>query len=192
MSKVLKVAGAVKEKTEILKKSQLFWRLSDAQIGQITAISQELKFSAGSPVYHAGDSASHLYVVEKGKVSLEMEIRLGMRTRKQATIDVITEGQVFGWPALFPEMPVYAMSAIVMEDAKLLALDGAKFQSLSSQDIGMCRDVMHELVNLVSNRFSHATKTLAHVLSVTSMTCGLHWPLCIARLMCCLVDLLVK
>jgi len=106
--------------------------------------------------------------VEKGKVSLEMEIRLGMRTRKQATIDVITEGQVFGWPALFPETPVFNMSAIVTEDARLLAIDGAKVQSLCGRDIGMCRDVMHELVNLVSDRFSQATKTLAHVLSVTS------------------------
>ena len=168
MVKVLKSTKAAKEKTEVLKKSQLFWKLSDTQIDQLAAISQELKFSAGSPVYHAGDSASHLYVAEKGKVSLEMEIRLGSRTRKQATIDVVTEGQVFGWPALFPEMPVYTMSAIVMEDVKLLALDGAKFQSLCDQDIGMCRDVMRELVSLVSNRFSHATKTLAHVLSVTS------------------------
>jgi len=32
----------------------------------------------------------------------------------------------------------------------------------------MCRNVMHELVNLVSGRLSQATKTLAHVLSVTS------------------------
>ena len=168
MSKVLKGAQALQERAEFLKKSQLFWRLSETQIGQIAAISQELKFSAGSYVYRAGDTASYLYIVEKGKISLEMEIRLGMRTRKQATIDVITEGQVFGWPALFPETPVFHMSAIVTDDAKLLAIDGAKVQSLTSQDVGMCGDVMHELVNLVSNRFSQATKTLAHVLSVTS------------------------
>ena len=168
MAKILKGTKAVKEKAEVLKKSQLFWRLSDAQIGQITAIANELKFSAGSAVYHAGESAGYLYVVEKGKVSLEMEIRLGTRTRKQANIDVVTEGQVFGWPALFPEMAAYTMSAIVTEDAKLIVLDGAKLQSLSSQDVGMGWDVMRELVNLVSNRFSQATKTLAHVLSVAS------------------------
>lgn len=168
MANVLKGTKAVKEKTEVLKKSQLFWRLNDAQIDQITAIASELKFSAGSAVYHAGESAGYLYVVEKGKVSLEMEIRLGTRTRKQANIDVVTEGQVFGWPALFPEMAAYTMSAIVTEDAKLIVLDGVKLQSLSSQDVGMGRDVMRELVNLVSNRFSHATKTLAHVLSVAS------------------------
>jgi len=168
MVKVLKSTKATKGKAEVLKKSQLFWRLSDTQIDQIAVISQELRFSTGSYVYHGGDSTNYLYIVEKGKISLEMEIRLGMRTRKRATIDVVAEGQVCGWPALFPEMPVYTMSAIVTEDAKLLALDGAKFQSLCDQDIGMCRDVMRELVTLVSTRFSRATKTLAHVLSVTS------------------------
>jgi signal transduction histidine kinase/CheY-like chemotaxis protein len=97
-----------------------------------------------------------------------MEIRLGTRTRKQATIDIITPGQVFGWPALFPEKTTFNMSAIATEDTKLLTLDGEKFQSLCSRDVEMCRNVMHELVNLVSGRLAKATKTLAHVLSVTS------------------------
>lgn len=152
----------------ILKQSQLFWKLSDQQIDNLAVLVQELPFSIGDRVYRAGDSASYLYIVEKGKVSLEMEIRLGTRTRKQATIDVITPGQVFGWPALFPEKTAYTMSAIATEDTRLIALDGGKFQSLCDQDVAMCRYVMHELVNLVSDRLSHATKTLAHVLSVTS------------------------
>jgi signal transduction histidine kinase/CheY-like chemotaxis protein len=152
----------------ILKQSQLFWELSDQQIDRLAALTKELSFSNGDRVYRAGDSAHYLYIVKKGKVSLEMEIRLGTRTRKQATIDVITPGQVFGWPALFPEKTAYTMSAIANEDTILIALDGDGFQSLCAQDVAMCSHVMHELVNLVSDRLSHATKTLAHVLSVTS------------------------
>lgn len=153
---------------DILKQPQLFWKLSDQQIDNIAVLAQELTFSTGDRVYRAGDSANYLYIVEKGKVSLEMEIRLGTRTRKQATIDVITPGQVFGWPALFPEKTAYTMSAIATEDTRLIALDGDSFQSLCNEDVAMCRHVMHELVNLVSDRLSQATKTLAHVLSVTS------------------------
>ena len=152
----------------ILKQSQLFWKLSDQQIDNLAALVQELSFNTGDRIFRAGDRANNLYIVEKGKVSLEMEIRLGTRTRKQATIDVVTPGQVFGWPALFPEKITYAMSAVATEDTRLIALDGDKIQSLCDQDVAMCRYIMHELVDLVSDRFSHATETLAHVLAVTS------------------------
>ncbi len=152
----------------ILKRSQLFWNLSDRQIEGIAALTRELRLSTGENVFRPGDSAKYVYIVEEGKVALEMEIRLGTRTRKQATIDVIVPGQVFGWPALFPERPAYTMYARATTDVKLLAVEGDGLQALCKQDVAMCRDVMHELVNLVSNRLSRATNTLAHVLSVTS------------------------
>ncbi|MFC1912589.1 ATP-binding protein [Chloroflexota bacterium] len=157
-----------KKTSENLKQSQLFWKLSSEQLGYLVSISRELHFSSGDRIYQVGDRVKYLYVVEKGKVSLEMEIRLGTRTKKQATIDIIMPGQVFGWPALFPEKTAYTMSAIATEDTRLLALEGKKLQSLCNSDEKMCRNVMHELVNLVSDRLYQATKTLGHVLSVTS------------------------
>ena len=55
---------------DILKKPQLFWKLSNQQIDNLAVLAQELAFSSGDRVYRAGDSASYLYIVEKGKVSL--------------------------------------------------------------------------------------------------------------------------
>jgi len=152
---------------EIIKNSQMFWKLSDAQIDKVAELCREESYAAGARIFSEGDSARNLYIVAEGKVALEMEIRIGRRTRKQATIDVITEGQVFGWSAL-SERPVFTMSAISTENTKLLALSGDLLRHLCDEDTDLCQKVMHELVNLVSGRLSHARQTLAHVLSVCS------------------------
>ena len=152
---------------EIIKNSQLFWKLSDAQIDKIVELCQEESYEAGVRIFSEGESAHNLYIVKEGKVALEMEIRIGRRTRKQATIGVITEGQVFGWSAL-SERPVFTMSAISIENTKILVLNGDLLRHQCDQDSDLCRKVMHELVSLVSDRLSHARQTLAHVLSVCS------------------------
>ena len=155
------------DKREITKTSQLFWRLSDSQIDKLLDLCQEESYEAGACIFREGESARNLYIVGEGKVALEMEIRIGSRTRKQATIDVITRGQVFGWSAA-SERPVLTASAISTEDTKLLAFSGNLIRHLCDEDTDLCRKVMQELVSVVENRLSHAKRTLAHVLSVTS------------------------
>jgi len=155
------------DKREIIKNSQLFWKLSDSQIDKLVNLCQEEPCKAGVRIFSEGESARNLYIVEEGKIALEMEIRIGSRTRKQATIDVITKGQVFGWSAV-SERPVLTASAISTENTKLLVLSGDCLRHLCNEDTDLCRKVMHELVNVVENRLSHARRTLAHVLSVTS------------------------
>ena len=155
------------DKREIIKTSQLFWRTFDNQIDKLVDLCQEKSYEAGACIFCEGENARDLYIVEEGKVALEMEIRIGSRTRKQATIDVITKGQIFGWSAV-SERPVLTASAISVEDTKLLVFSGNLIRHLCDEDTDLCRKVMQELVNVVENRLSHARRTLAHVLSVTS------------------------
>lgn len=156
-----------RDKREIIKNSQSFWKLSDEQLDKVADLCQEESYEAGARIFSEGESARNLYIVEEGKVALEMEIRIGSRTRRQATIDVISKGHVFGWSA-FSERPVFTMSAIATENTKLLAFSGALLLHLCDEDTDLGCEVMHELVNVVANRLSHAKRTLAHVLSVTS------------------------
>jgi len=156
------------DKRETIKNSQLFWKLSDSQIDKIIELCQEECYSAGAIIFSPGDNAHNLYIVERGKVSLEMEIRIGSRTRRQVTIDVKTNGQVFGWPALFPDKPLFTNAAAATENTTLLTFSGERIRQLCDEDADLYRKVTDELVNLVSDRFDQAKRTLAHVLSVTS------------------------
>lgn len=155
------------DKRGILRNSQSFWKLTDDQIDKVADLCQEEFWQAGACIFSEGESAHHLYIVEEGKVALETEIRIGSRTRKQATIDVIAKGHVFGWSAL-TESPVYTSSAVSTENTKLLVISGEHLRHLCDEDPDLCRSVMHELVDLVSDRLLHAKRTLANVLAICS------------------------
>jgi len=154
-------------KREAIKNSKLFWNVSAAQMGKIEALCKEQSFEAGVRILSEGDTSPSFYIVESGKIALEMEIRIGSRTKRQAVIDVIEKNGVFGWSAL-TDLPVHTMSATASESSTLLVFNGQSARRLCDEDSDLDHKVMQELVKLVSDRLSQAKRTLAHVLSVTS------------------------
>ena len=137
-------------KREIIKNSQLFWNLSDAQIDKLEDLCEEQSFQAGLRLFNEGDAARNIYIVEKGKIALEMEVRIGSRTRKQAVIDVLSNNEVLGWSAL-SNVPVSTMSATAVEDSRLLVFDGQRIHQFCDEDTELGYKVLQELVQLVFN-----------------------------------------
>jgi signal transduction histidine kinase/CheY-like chemotaxis protein len=151
---------------EIIKNSDLFWNLTDDQIDKIAPMATEQTFVAGQRIFTENEPLPDFYIVAKGKVSLEMEIRIGSRTRRQAVIDVIGNNGFLGW-STFLNLPA-SMSGTAVENCQLLSFDGERVRRLCQEDTEIGYKVVHELVRLVSNRLANTRRTLAHVLSVTS------------------------
>lgn len=151
---------------EVIKSSELFWSLSDRQVEKLGQLAVEENFHAGQRIFKEGNSLSNIYIVGQGKVALEMEIRIGSRSRRQLFIDVVGDNGFLGWSELL-NLPAQ-MSATARENSQLLAFDINPFRQLCSEDIELGYKVMQELVKLVSNRLSNARRTLAQVISVTS------------------------
>jgi|GEM_PF-164402 len=152
---------------EILRKSQLFWKLTDDQLEKVVALGQGECFNRGEYIAVAGEPARKLYVVVQGKVALEIEIRVGSRTRKQATIDLVGVGEVFGWSAL-TEKGILTMSAMASDYTRVVGFGAEELRRLWNEDADICRALADDFVNLVSDRLAHTKRTLAHVLSVAS------------------------
>jgi signal transduction histidine kinase/FixJ family two-component response regulator len=157
------LAGKIKE---IIKNSELFWNLTDEQVDKIAPLAVEQTFVPGQRIFTEGEPLSKFYVVASGKVSLEMEIRIGSRSKRQAVTDVIGTNGFLGW-STFLNLPA-SMSGTAVENCELLAFDGEQVRKLCRDDTEIGYKVLQELVRLVSNRLSNARRTLAHVLSVTS------------------------
>lgn len=151
---------------EIIKSSELFWNLTDAQIDKLVHLAIEQTYTAGQRVFTEGEPLAKFFIVGKGKVSIEMEIRIGSRTRRQAVIDVIGSNGSAGWSSLL-NLPA-TMSGNAVETSQLLAFDAEQMRKLCQEDTELGYKVMQELVRLVSNRLANTRRTLAHVLSVTS------------------------
>lgn len=152
---------------DILRTSQLFWKLSDDQLDKVVKLGQGECHGRGEHIAVAGEPARKLYIVVQGKVALEIEIRVGSRTRKQATIDLIGPGEVFGWSAL-TEKGILTMSAVATEYTRLVGFGAEELRRLWNEDADICRALADDFVNLVSDRLAHTKRTLAHVLSVAS------------------------
>lgn len=150
----------------VIKRSELFWNLSDAQMEELAYLAVEKSFNAGQRIFTEGEPLPNVYIVVRGKVALEMEIRIGSRTRRQAVIDVIGNNGFLGWSE-FLSLPA-SMSATAIENSQLLAFEGNLVRQLCSRDTGLGYKVMQELLRLASNRSLHTRRTLAHVLAVTS------------------------
>jgi signal transduction histidine kinase/FixJ family two-component response regulator len=154
-------------KRGLIKSSQLFWDLSNAQINKLIPMCEEQSFDAGLRIFAEGEKINSFYIIKQGKVALEMEVRIGSRTRRQAVIDVLEQNEVFGYPAL-SDVPVNSNSAIAIENSVLLVFNGDLVRELCDEDLELGYKVSQEITKLVSDRLSKAKRTLAHVLSVTS------------------------
>lgn len=150
----------------IIKNSELFWNLTDEQIDKLTPMATEQTFSAGQRIFTEGEPLPNFYIVSKGKVALEIEIRIGSRTKRQAVIDVIGTNGFLGW-STFLNQPA-SMSGTAIETCQLLSFDGEKVRRFCQEDVESGYKIVQELVQLVSNRLANTRRTLAHVLSVTS------------------------
>jgi CRP-like cAMP-binding protein len=61
----------------LLKESDIFQDLNDAQLEKLVAIAKEELYPTGTLLYKEGDPSAQLYLIQQGKVFLEMKSDMG-------------------------------------------------------------------------------------------------------------------
>jgi signal transduction histidine kinase len=151
----------------VLKNAPLFSELTDAELDGIATLSRSETYEAGETVFTEGNVAKELYIVEEGMVVLEMSVRLGLGVGRQGSIDVLTDGQVFGWSAV-AESNTFTMTARCIEKTRVVAIDRAGLWDLFEKHSDLGFKVMKKIVGVVSFRLRRSRDTLAHILSIAS------------------------
>ena len=80
---------------------ELLLGLAPAQAAEILALGKRLVLSSGAELFHLGDAADNLFVIQRGRLRLT----LPMHVRGQAEEVLVEErvpGQTVGWSALIP------------------------------------------------------------------------------------------
>ncbi|MFC1864650.1 ATP-binding protein [Chloroflexota bacterium] len=152
---------------EALGKLELFEGLTDAQLDKVNQLCREEFYETEATIFTQGEEAKKLYIVEDGRVILEMTIRLGSGPGRHGVIDVVTKGQTLGWSAIV-EPHMFTMSARCIEKTKVIALDGAGVRRLLEEDSRMGSIIMERIARIVYSRFSRVRDTLSHILSIAS------------------------
>lgn len=134
-----------------LKECDIFNGLNDAQLKELVAIAREEDYAPGTMLYKIGDPSTHLYLIEKGKVFLEMISDMGpTRPPMQVTVDVVSRRGAFGWSA-FEEPNLHTLTALVADSTRMISFEGKTLKTLMDKDPQIGFEIMKGLSRLLAS-----------------------------------------
>ena len=119
-----------------------------------------MQWDAGETVFREGDRDSFLYVVEEGRVAIEIAVP----GRGRVTILTVGPGEVFGWSSLFHQRPKTA-SARTIEPTRALALDAGRLRELCDADPRLGYLLTRRILEVVSERLKATRMQLLDIYS---------------------------
>ena len=99
---------------------ELFAGLEAADADAIRALGHTIRLAPGQALFGLGDDATHLYLVERGRIALTLPLRVGDR-EQQVPVEERSAGQALGWSALIPPHH-FTLSAKALAETALLAV----------------------------------------------------------------------
>jgi CRP-like cAMP-binding protein len=137
--------------------------LTPADLDRLTEIASSASWAAGDVIFRAGERDERLYIVEKGRVALEL-VQLG---RGRVTLLTVGPGEVLGWSSLFQGRPKTA-SARALLPTNAVALDAERLRTLCDSDPRFGYIITRRILSAVSERLEAARLQLLDVFAVPS------------------------
>jgi CRP/FNR family transcriptional regulator, cyclic AMP receptor protein len=128
--------------------------LSDQLVSQLASSAIVLDLRRRRFVYRAGDPADSLYAIVHGTIKL---CRIDRDTEREAVIDILSEGSLFGESALYSTAGRRENSAVAYANSRLLRIPSGAFQKGMAED-----DRLHDYTfRLIGQRLEQAERRLA-------------------------------
>jgi len=142
------------DRAEIIRRLDFGSSLNESLVSDLSNSSVVLDFRRRRFVYRAGEPADCLYAIINGRVKL---CRIESGTSREAVIDILPEGSLFGESALYSTAGQRANSAVAYENSRLLRIHVADFKRGMAED-----DRLHDYTfRLIGQRLDHAERRLA-------------------------------
>lgn len=145
---------------QALSKSTIFAHLTDDELERIADLCREQVYEAGATIHEEGAAAQDLYIVQDGKVVLELELELQpYASPRRTTIEVVTKGEAFGWSSLV-EPHIRTLSAKCLERTRLLVFKGSELMELFDSKPHIGYKIMTDIAKLVGSRLRDTRQKL--------------------------------
>ena len=157
---------------QALENSSLFHGVPQEYLKEILPICQEEVAVQDAVVVKQGEPAHYIYLVEEGRVALNMELdRPDGSSTGNTTVASIGPGESFGWSALV-EPYVGAHSATAVELSRVVAIKAeALLKTLGKRpEVGFL--VMSNVASLIAERLVETREALAYHRSYTEYLKG--------------------
>lgn len=129
--------STVPELAAWLGRTVLFGGLDEDELRRLAGIARETNLSAGTALFEQGDESDGLYVVASGIVRIYLTAEDG----REATINLLEEGEVIGEIAILDGLPRSA-GAAALTDAKLIFVPTVPFCDLIDNSTKLSRQII--------------------------------------------------
>jgi len=144
----------LEDRAQIIRHLEFGSSLAEDLVMDLARSSVVLDFRRRRFVYRAGEPADCLYAIIHGRIKL---CRIESDTGREAVIDILPEGSLFGESALYSTAGQRANSAIAYENSRLLRIQVGDFKRGMVED-----DRLHDYTfRLIGQRLDHAERRLA-------------------------------
>jgi len=139
-----------------LAKFYLFSMFSEEQLKELAEITEQKTYKQNDHVYERGDRAKHLFVVNEGLVSLR---RFEPGDDVGIAFEIRESGGLFG-AASFMNPQHYTLTAVCLEDSKVMAIDADKLSALCAKDPAVGYRLMLKIAQVYFERYKTAKRNL--------------------------------
>jgi CRP/FNR family transcriptional regulator, cyclic AMP receptor protein len=102
------------------EQSELLKDLTADEIQRILAFGIRIAVPSGASLFHLGDSADRLFLIERGRIRLTLPMRVRGR-EEDVVVEERTPGQTVGWSALIPPHK-FTLAAAAPLETQVIAL----------------------------------------------------------------------
>jgi CRP/FNR family cyclic AMP-dependent transcriptional regulator len=142
------------DRAKIILQLELGFSLKDQTMAQFAESSLVMDVRRRRFVYRAGEQADSLYAIIKGRIKL---CRIEAHTDREAVIDILPQGSLFGESALYSTAGRRENCAVAYETCTLLKIPADQFKVGMSEE-PLLRDYT---LRLIGHRLEHAEQRLA-------------------------------
>ncbi len=145
---------------KILRDCEVFAALGDDELEKIASSSSEKQYEAGAVIYHEGESADELFVLQEGKVALQMTLQNNLgKARRRVSVDVVSANEIFGWPTVVAPY-THTLTAVCLQNAKVLSINGNNLRWLLQDNPAIGYDVLKGIIKVVASRLEETRRLL--------------------------------
>ncbi len=132
-----------------------FEGLSPEHVQVLADSAMQTDFAAGEMIIRQGDPANRFYLIESGKVAVELE----RRERKPILIQTIGPARELGWSWILP--PYYEhFSAKALEQTKAIFFYGTRLRECCEENHDLGYELMKRMAEVMLHRIEAASQLL--------------------------------
>ena len=100
--------------------SELLTGLTEEEVAGIMQFGSRWTIASGTELFHLGDPADHLFLIDRGRIRLTLPMQVGGQ-EEESLVEERIPGQTVGWSALIPPYR-FTLTAKAPLETELIAL----------------------------------------------------------------------